>query len=707
MKKRRLFSMAAIFVIMFLIAGCAKKGKNEVTVTFYDSDGTSVLKTEKVEEGGLVSEFIPEKEGYTFVGWYATPSMTHKFNFSNPIKEDISVYGQFASDTFVKDTREFYIVGTGRGEVLNSSDWGKLLDDRHKLSLADKEGVNEYTITLDLFKGDEFQFAINASWENQRGAGYMTEPEKDGVAYFSSKSGFLDTDTRKSNLTVEEDGNYTLILTTHPWDDKYNTEHEYYSEETKENYNYSDFDTITFVRNGDVVSGAEEIGDIFVKGNILTGWDHIREDAYKMTNNGDGTYSYTTQLMKGDEIIFYTLAESGLGPVQIKADDIDREHTVEQLTLNPGANIMVNTNGTYTFTFDSTTRKTAVTYDSAFTSTYTPATDWFIVGSGASKLMVQSGWGNNITEDHRLTPVSGKENTYAITLDLEAGDQFQIVMNKNWAMKHSYSFIENPDKNFSDIDNVRVDVAGNYTLTLVLDKEDFTKDVITWKRNGDVIEKANGLYDVFLKQSSNDWVLSDKYTTTEGVVTFMADFKAEEAFCFIYFNAGVKVEDIGHSNPGSLITHKEKGGNGNANGDFSNKDKDFLATSAGTYEVTIDFTSGAPIVSFEKQEVVTTFDVYIKGTMTEWKNDNKVSTTNGIVEMEYKFAKGDEFGFAHYDEYTTESMGNWIGAKNIGTKGDANQVFSGDNNYTCTEEGTYRVVIDITSGTAVVDFYKK
>jgi len=52
-------------------------------------------------------------------------------------------------------------------------------------------------------------------------------------------------------------------------------------------------------------------------------------------------------------------------------------------------------------------------------------------------------------------------------------------------------------------------------------------------------------------------------------------------------------------------------------------------------------------------------------------------------------------------------MGNWIGAKNIGTKGDANQVFSGDNNYTCTEEGTYRVVIDITSGTAVVDFYKK
>ena len=39
------------------------------TVTFYDSDGSTVLETRQVEAGACVEEFVPEKEGYTFVGW--------------------------------------------------------------------------------------------------------------------------------------------------------------------------------------------------------------------------------------------------------------------------------------------------------------------------------------------------------------------------------------------------------------------------------------------------------------------------------------------------------------------------------------------------------------------------------------------------------------------------------------------------------------
>ena len=48
------------------------------TVTFYDSDGTTVLSTEEVADGETVTESVPQKDGYTFAGWYATPNMSHR-----------------------------------------------------------------------------------------------------------------------------------------------------------------------------------------------------------------------------------------------------------------------------------------------------------------------------------------------------------------------------------------------------------------------------------------------------------------------------------------------------------------------------------------------------------------------------------------------------------------------------------------------------
>ena len=50
----------------------------EHTVTYYDSDGTTVLETKTAEDGACAEEFTPEKAGETFVGWYATPQMSRK-----------------------------------------------------------------------------------------------------------------------------------------------------------------------------------------------------------------------------------------------------------------------------------------------------------------------------------------------------------------------------------------------------------------------------------------------------------------------------------------------------------------------------------------------------------------------------------------------------------------------------------------------------
>lgn len=59
----------------------------EHTVTYYDSDGTTVLETKTAADGACAEEFTPEKAGETFVGWYATPQMSRKYDFGTQVKE--------------------------------------------------------------------------------------------------------------------------------------------------------------------------------------------------------------------------------------------------------------------------------------------------------------------------------------------------------------------------------------------------------------------------------------------------------------------------------------------------------------------------------------------------------------------------------------------------------------------------------------------
>lgn len=142
----------------------------EYTVTYFD--GTTVLKTETVKEGERAEKWTPTKQDYVFVDWFATPNFGHKFDFDQAITENKSAFAQWTSAKQTVDTREYYIVGSGTSPILMSSNWGKVFDETTKMTkAADK---NEYTYTLDLQVGDLFQFAINESWHNQRGVGYLT-----------------------------------------------------------------------------------------------------------------------------------------------------------------------------------------------------------------------------------------------------------------------------------------------------------------------------------------------------------------------------------------------------------------------------------------------------------------------------------------------------------------------------------------------------
>lgn len=742
MKVRKwLVALLAALLALACIGAVACSGGGEegtkYTVTYADiTADNATLKTEEVEAGGKATEWEPEKEGYTFVEWYATPDMIHVFDFNNVITQDTTVYGYFAADTFEEDTRSFYILGSSSDEnsVLYGTNYKIGDESAQKLTKAEKTGVNEYTITLDLYLGDSFQFAINDDFENQRGFGYFDEAAADG--YFEGKPNFLDPNPRKADVVVEQAGNYTLTLTTHPWSDEYETTHASYTEEEKENFNFNVEDTVTFVRNGDpVVAPSDAPLEIYIKGAYITGWGHDTSAEYTMTYDEENdVYTYSHEFVAGDAFMFYNftkyLGDDGewhntLGSISLNTDTIDQENSdVEYLDLTQG-NITVTASGTYSFVYDRNTNSLVVTYDPTFTEGYTPADTWYVSGSGITEPLKSSAFGNNLTDAQKLEKIDNY--TYEITLDLARGDLFQIVMNSSYGGQHGFADIVEPVKDgetyfalAGDGNNARVEVSGNYTLTLNLDDETPLGDTVTWVRNGDIVQELPVAYDVFMKTQPDEgstWIISERHSTgtdgmAEGVVEFRAYFTAEKQFCFIYYEPGVPDDEVGsYFNPGMLVTGAMIGSDGAYNDNFGIFENNFVCEVAGFYIMRIDFNGGEVKVDFVGyQETMPEFEAVIKGPAYDgtWDNSDRFASENGRVEMILELSEG-EFGFTLYGESMDPQYGDYVGFNFIGENGDANSLFEqqegGGNNIVCTVPGTYRIVIDYSAGTPVVDFY--
>lgn len=331
------------------------------TVTFYDTDGTTVLSTEEVKSGELATEYVPEKENQVFMGWFATPSLAHEFDFTNPITEDISVFAGFMEN--VEDTRTFAIVGSGTSPLLSVSSWGKTINEEHYMTKSENENV--YSITLDLCEGDEFQFAIDSSWNNQRGGGYMTTTSLDGKDYFVVSGGLSDSN-KKSNIKCAVTGNYTFTLTTYPGADVYDTENSYYTEDTKENYNSNPYDKIEWTYNGEMVAEQADLEvTYYIKGAIITGWEDKYDDQYKFTE-ADGVHTLTIALEEGDEFLLTTLVtadgESSVGNEYVRYSNISDEASLSFVDGTESQNIVAKKAGTYTFTYHPDTKELTVDF---------------------------------------------------------------------------------------------------------------------------------------------------------------------------------------------------------------------------------------------------------------------------------------------------------------------------------------------------------
>lgn len=331
-----------------------EEAEQTFTVTYYDSDATTVLSTEEVKDGECATEYTPEKDGALFMDWYAVKTLSIEYDFTKPVTKDISIYAGFISEQ--EDTRQFAIVGSGTSPLLLNSAWGNYIDENYYLTKT--EGENIYSITLDLYEGDQFQFAINTKWEDQRGAGYLKDNTYNGVQYF-------DGEGNKSNITCLADGNYTLTLTTYPSADLYDTTSETYSEETKENYNYNPYDTIVFTYNGEVQNKVELQTIYYIKGAKVTEWQDLYEEQYQMTET-DQVATLTIDLEKEDEFLFTSLVSDGeitsSGTEFIRFSNITDDESLQYVEGTESDNIVVKETGTYTFTYDTAAKTLSVSY---------------------------------------------------------------------------------------------------------------------------------------------------------------------------------------------------------------------------------------------------------------------------------------------------------------------------------------------------------
>ena len=224
----KIFGMLlSVLVLGLALASCdnnpepSEPEEKTYTVTYYDGNTTdTVLKTEEVKEGEKATNWTPEDkaDGSKFVGWYATPSLSHEFNFDNPIKADTSVFSMWAS--VAEDPNTWQILGVLNGYDVVSN-WGSGNKDTDIFELTKVEGEpNVFEGTFKLVQNDEFQFAVldfsgaTVEWTYQMGGGCLDQENADIEQWFDTVDNYLDPQAYKANIKVLVSGEYKFTLTT-------------------------------------------------------------------------------------------------------------------------------------------------------------------------------------------------------------------------------------------------------------------------------------------------------------------------------------------------------------------------------------------------------------------------------------------------------------------------------------------------------------
>ncbi len=587
---------------------------DKITVTYYDATGTNkpsemtVLKTEKIERGGVAERYTPTKDdGYEFVNWFATPSKSHKFNFEEEINEDISIYAGFSK--YVADTRDFYVIGAGKSSVLLDG-WEFVKDeaawnakkDAHKFTKT--EGKNEYSFTLDLRENDQFVIAATAEYHYKHGAGYLSSFKLDnGTEVFEGQGSVYDDSAWGRNILVKHSGNYTLTVTTHPNEDWFDENGNNYTEDRKEVYARNPYDTIEWVRNGDCLEELEVVTNYYIKGAKITDWKDMYNAATKMTEV-NGIHSLSIYLAKDEEFMFTSTntvgEETGAGAEYLRSDNLD-EDSKAYLDENDKMNMIAKANGMYTFTYDPETGVLSVTFDA---DAQRPATDYYIDGTFAEGVENWNGYCFN--EAFQLKETAAGSGVYSIkNVAMKADSEFIIQAFKagatdrgEWGTEsynglgsYNYTYLYGGGDAFSAVgggnNNIKVKTAGSYDITF----DSYSKMITVVAHS----ESADTL-DIYIKGSningwSHGWSEDYLFTISEDEKTYeftltVEDGKAVEFGC----EKHPKGEKTGY---GTFLSASAIGEDGDANESFvPETGTNFTCSVAGTYKVVYTIETG-------------------------------------------------------------------------------------------------------------------
>ena len=601
MKKLKWIAMALVLVLGMAAFAACKPDEPETpvfTVTYYD--GTTVLKTEDVEEGGHATDWEPEaKEGMEFSDWYVDAGLNRVFDFEGEaITADKSLYAGYVA-VGTDDTRTWAIVGSGQGDILSSSAWGTVITDVHMLEKT--AGENEFTITLDLYEDDQFQFATDTSWMNQRGFGYIPLADRtmtvDGeeVTPFSGGGGIGETADKQSNIIVEYPGNYTFTLTTYPDED-------YYDDNVNNGQvSISNFDTITYEYNGPAAELSSTVTEFYIKGQDITQWGDMYNPATQMTRVGS-TYTLTVYLKAGDQVMFTSLnvdretGESTVGTTYINVTNLDEESA--SLFTAAGNNMTVNTSGEYTFTYDADSKTLSAALDEDATLV---EADYYLDGSFGGLSWNQSFY----DPDYKFA--AAENDVYTLDgIELAAGDEIVIQSFTQGATEESgeklaaynFRYYRGTDGAFEAADadnnnyNIAVATAGTYNIefdtyakiiTIVPADMQHTVYIKGSFVEGWKITDENGeLIDDYKLEETSDGVFEITMTITDEMVdgaTWQAGLQLDTTTGNdgTFLGAGALGEDAADN--ANALFRPETGGN-------------LTSTTAGTYRFVYDLNTG-------------------------------------------------------------------------------------------------------------------
>ena len=400
-KLRTLLCLALALVMVFALAACGEGGETTsggFKVTFYDSDGTTVLAEVDVEDGGTVAEPELTKEGYVIEGYYATPALAIPFDMSAPITADTSVFVAWQSS--VVDERAWMLAGSLAGYPDNG--WGMAWPQDDFLLQPVEGEFNVFAIEVNLYEGDQFKIAVidqDYNWADTIDASHLAESE-----YFASGE---DAFNAGANIVVAQSGLYKLVLKT-------------------------DAETISLCslsaeRLGDAVELAEPEFDFQLQGTF-NNWGEDPE-SFKMIKNGDW---YDLRVMDPAATPNF-IVPAGTYIVWLAIELQDNQTVVTDFFVEEPAYYVVGNIGNAGWAADANAENTAYmmqaqddgTYklDVTFTEEEANAEEWtegnvaFKVAYGANGVVANEYWYGTAEGDNILVP----PGTYTIVFDPATG----------------------------------------------------------------------------------------------------------------------------------------------------------------------------------------------------------------------------------------------------------------------------------------------